>query len=80
MTPLLLPCTKCLTSIDLLFKNQNLSPAILDEFIYDSLIMSMNHFHLIKGTLSSEKIAKYYMVHAQVELLLAILRRLQLNA
>lgn len=72
-------CTRCITSVDLLLKNQGLNAAILDEFIYDSLLMSMNHFHLIEETLTMQEKSKYYLTHAQAELLLLILRRLKVN-
>lgn len=72
-------CTKCITSFDLLFKNHGLNPVILDEFIYDSLIISMNHFHLAEETLTDEQKSKYFLIHAQAELLLTIIRRLKVN-
>ena len=72
-------CSKCLASIDLLLKNQNLSPEILGEFISESLDLSLNHFRLIEGTLNNAQKSKYRLKHMQAELMLSILRRLQSN-
>lgn len=73
-------CTKCLTSIDLLFKNHALNPEILDEFIYESLSVSMTHYLMIEKTLTTAERNRYQIKHMQVELLLSLLRRLQLHS
>lgn len=69
-------CIRCITSVDLMFRNYGLSPIILDEFIYDSLLLSMNHFILMDKKLSKEEKSKYHLKHMQVELLLSIMRRI----
>lgn len=74
------PCTKCITSVDLLLKNHALNPAILDEFLYDSLSASQTHYKMIEATLSTRERARYQIKHMQVELLLSLLRRLQLHS
>lgn len=75
----IMPCIRCITSVNLFLKNNNLNPCILDEFIYDSLLLSMNHFYLIRETLSSEQKLKYEAMHLQAELLLRLLRRTNLR-
>ena len=67
-------CIKCVTSISLLLTNQGLHAKILHAFISESLAMSMHHYDLIKGTLSSDEKLIYEVTHVQAELLLSILR------
>jgi hypothetical protein len=59
-----------------LLNNPDLNPHVLDEFINDSLLISMSYFDLIKGTLSTKEKSKYYLKHIQAELLISILRRI----
>jgi hypothetical protein len=75
----IMPCIQCITSVDLFLKNQGLNAYVLDEFIYDSLLLSMNHQILIKHTLSSEQNLMYEVKHIQVELLLRIIRGTKLR-
>lgn len=72
----IMPCAQCLSSIDLMFRNYGLSPVILDEFVYDSLLLSMNHFILIEKDLSRKEKSRYHLKHMQAELLLSIIRRI----
>lgn len=68
------PCSKCP-----LRRTDELNLPVLEDFIYDSLLMSMNHFYIIEQILSREQREKYYLKHAQAELLLSILRRLKMS-
>lgn len=79
MTPIILPCTKCLSSISIMLTNHGINPYILDEFAYDSLLMSMNHYHLIKETISTKEKLKYETTHVQVELFLRVIRNTNLR-
>jgi hypothetical protein len=72
-------CLKCITSIDLLFKNHNLNSKILDEFITEMLSLSLSHFSIMENTLSEQEKSRCHLKHMQAELLLAIMRRVNLG-
>lgn len=76
----LTPCTKCLTSVDLLLKNHTLNAEILDEFIRESLPLALTHYKMMYDTMTKEERNRHRLKHMQAELLLALLRRLQLHS
>lgn len=75
----IMPCVKCLTRIDLLFKNHNLNPIILSDFIKKSLENSITHYELISPTLSKDEKSIYQITHMQARLMLSLLRGLNLT-
>jgi hypothetical protein len=69
-----IPCSKCPIRL-----TEELNLAILEDFIHDSLLMSMSHYSVIEQILPQSERNKYYFKHAQAELLLSILRRLEMT-
>jgi hypothetical protein len=67
--PVQVPCGKCP-----LRTNQHINRQMLDEFIYESLMMSIAHYDLISPILSEDQQLKYELMHLQAKLLLGILR------
>lgn len=72
-------CTKCLTSIDLLFHNHSIDPSLLSEFVRESLDLSRTHVLLVSDSLSMEQRLRYLQMHSQAELLLSIIRGLHVS-
>lgn len=69
----IVPCNKCP-----LRRTNELNLPILEDFVYESLLLSMSHFNLVEHILPKCERNKYYLKHAQAELLLSILRRLEM--
>lgn len=72
--PIQKPCAKCP-----LRTTGQLKPEVLEEFIHDSLMASMAHFDCIQHILPQYEKNKFYFKHAQAELLMSIIRRINLG-
>lgn len=72
--PIQIPCGKCP-----LRRTEHLNREMLEEFIYDSLMMSIAHYDLIANILSGEEQLKYELKHIQAKVLLGLLRNSKLN-
>lgn len=68
------PCSKCP-----LRQTGQLNVPVLVDFIHDSLLMDMNHYFITEQILSESERERYYLRHAQVELLLSLLRGLKVH-
>jgi hypothetical protein len=68
------PCSKCP-----LRRNETLDRGMLEEFITDSLMMSIAHYDLIFNIISDEERLKYELKHLQVKLLLSLFRYAKLS-
>lgn len=68
-TPIQTPCSKCP-----LRRDRHINRELLQEFIYDSLMMSIAHYDLITNIISCEEQLRYEVKHLQAKILLGLLR------
>lgn len=72
--PIQTPCSKCP-----LRRDRHINREMLEEFIHDSLLMSIAHYNLVEPILSSDQQLKYELKHLQAKLLLGLLRNSHLS-
>lgn len=73
------PCTRCLTSVELLFQNHSIDAALLGEFVRQSLDVSRAHVQVADATITLQEKLHYCMLHSQAELLLSLIRGLNMS-
>lgn len=72
-------CSKCLTSIELLFQNHSVDSALLSEFVRECLDLSRAHIQVADSTITLQQRLHYCRMHSQAELLLSIIRGLHVS-
>lgn len=68
------PCSRCP-----LRRTGQLDVAVLEEFVYDSLMASMAHYDLVGHIIPYEEQIKYEVKHIQVKVFLGLLRNTKLG-